>query len=68
MVRGNHKSDYEADHSPDHAAGLSRILYFCHPLTEGSGMTWTLPESMLSTPVPDPELRPGEAGDPNLEN
>ncbi len=30
-------------------------------------MTWTLPEPMLSTPVPKPELRPGWAGEPKWD-
>lgn len=27
---------------------------------KGSGVTWTLPEPMLSTPVPSPDLRAAE--------
>ncbi|MER7901578.1 hypothetical protein ABTX62_37505 [Streptomyces sp. NPDC096046] len=30
-------------------------------------MTWTLPEPMLSTPVPGPDLRPGWAGEPKWD-
>ena len=30
---------------------------------KGSGVTWTLPEPMPSTPVPGPELRPGWAAE-----
>lgn len=30
---------------------------------KGSGVTWTLPEPMLSTPVPGPEPRPGWAAE-----
>lgn len=30
-------------------------------------MTWTLPEPMLSTPVPEPDLRPGWAGEPKWD-
>ncbi|MFF7535258.1 hypothetical protein ACFZB2_40290 [Streptomyces bobili] len=30
-------------------------------------MTWTLPEPMLATPVPDPALQPGWAGEPKWD-
>jgi ATP-dependent DNA ligase len=30
-------------------------------------MTWTLPEPMLATPVPDPALRPGWASEPKWD-
>ncbi|MGW7260631.1 ATP-dependent DNA ligase [Streptomyces sp. NPDC054834] len=30
-------------------------------------MTWTLPEPMLSTPVPTPDLRPGWVGEPKWD-
>ncbi|MFJ2264420.1 hypothetical protein ACIOKD_40125 [Streptomyces sp. NPDC087844] len=30
-------------------------------------MTWMLPEPMLSTPVPRPDLRPGWAGEPKWD-
>ncbi|GAA2940185.1 hypothetical protein GCM10010478_47390 [Streptomyces erythrogriseus] len=30
---------------------------------KGSGVTWTLPESVLSTPVPSPDLPSGWAGE-----
>ncbi|GAA2425166.1 hypothetical protein GCM10010255_78730 [Streptomyces coeruleofuscus] len=30
-------------------------------------MTWTLPEPMLSAPVPDPGLRPGWAAQPGWD-
>jgi hypothetical protein len=36
-------------------------------LGKGSGVTWMLPEPMLSTPVPAPELRPGWAGEPKWD-
>ncbi|MEU7337343.1 ATP-dependent DNA ligase [Streptomyces sp. NPDC007074] len=32
-----------------------------------SGVTWTLPEPMLTTPVPTPDLPPGWAGEPKWD-
>lgn len=37
------------------------------PLLKESDVTWTLPEPMLSTPVPSPDLRSGWAGEPKWD-
>ncbi|MEN8651648.1 hypothetical protein ABCR94_13720 [Streptomyces sp. 21So2-11] len=43
-------------------AGEHRSLWW-----KRSGVTWTLPDLMLSTPVSGPDLRPGWAGEPKWD-